>query len=175
VERFTLERKLFAYALLLVFGIAMIFGIGILIYAFFSENDAYLLIGGIYLAMFGAFFVLACVSSRALLAEFEVDSEKIKVFLPMGKIRCYYFSDIVDAGIYDIHHHDRNASILNVLFVGFETRILCFSKKRLSEKDKMRIGIAATEDMVCIRYREDIMDMISQVYDFDKTLHTIHR
>jgi hypothetical protein len=58
---------------------------------------------------------------------------------------------------------------------GFETRLICFSQKTLSDKDKKRMNIMAKDDILCIRYREDVISAISQVYSFDQTEQNIHR
>lgn len=192
MKRFTLERKLFVYPAVIIYAVMVVLGIGLMICACFSENDFLGVIALVVLVMFGVLFICECVIARKLLSKFEVDEEKLKVYLPGGKSQFYYFSEIVDAGIYQIHRHKnrmRHGSVLERMIgvvldimiaivgeiAGFETRLICFSQKTLSDKDKKRMNIMAKDDILCIRYREDVISAISQVYSFDQTEQNIHR
>ena len=131
-------------------------GLGFFLYDIcFMKDGIGMFVGGICFFTFLLFTIPLFFIKNEMFSEFTVHEQGITVHYPKKEEWTFLWNDLAECAIFQIHY--RGELFLN-------RKLICFSKKILTKKDKFRLTNKVKKDILCVDYTDEIIFAVREYF-----------
>ncbi len=156
--RFTVYKhpKILFLSEAITFSLLFLCGSAAVLYGLLFVKDGVWLTVGIVCFLFSAPLCLALLFVKNdIFSEFTVHQDGITVHHPKKGEWTLLWHEIEESAVFEVHHQGE-------FFL--TPKLICFSKKALTKKDKLRLHYTVKTDMLCVGYTEDIIFAVREYF-----------